>query len=375
MKLMAILVLLAGPAAAQPLQNRLLIATSTDGLAWQRTNIVFCDSADVPDAVLAPDGRVFVYYQGLWTHTVDGIMVGMSPDGISDWTFYQVEIPGTAGWPGRPCDPDIIVRGDTFRLYFTGDPTGDMQPETYSAVSADGVHFSQDNGIRFQIPGSPVLDPSLLRTGDTLQYFAGGAPQGANWHAHSMDGLTFTRRPDFFLDTLLMANGISAPGGGYRFYTFVGFVPHPRIRSVYSPDDTSWSTDPDDRLVLDTMSGLESQYVKDPAVVFKDSLYLMYYVTRKPAAGVADRMPRGVSRKRPDIGPNPCRGMLLIRLMPDASGRAPDLSVFDPAGRLILTRALEPSNPRTLVLDLRSFPSGIYFCRCAGVVQPVALLY
>ncbi|MEO0052252.1 MAG: hypothetical protein ABIK11_06945, partial [candidate division WOR-3 bacterium] len=204
---------------AQPLQHRLLIATSDDGLNFTRLNLVVVDSGDVPDAAIGPGQLVYLYYQGLWTPTYDGIMVAISQDGISNWQYHQVRIAGTEGWRGRPCDPDVIIFGDTFRLYFTGDPAGDMLPETYSAVSRDGINFTLEPGFRFQVSGSPVLDPSLLQTGDTLNYFAGGAPPGENWHAHSTDGLNFTPRPNLIADSLMMANGIRVLGG-YRFYCF-----------------------------------------------------------------------------------------------------------------------------------------------------------
>ncbi len=271
----------AGPLAAQPLQNYVLKAVSADGLSWERLNEVFVHHADVPDAVIGPDGQVYVYFQGLWTPTQDGILVGISPDGLGGWTFHQVTITDTQGWLGRPCDPDVIVSGNTWRLYFTGDPTGDMQPETYSAVSTDGVHFTRETGVRFAVAGGQVLDPSLLWAGGTLQYFAGGAPPGQNWHAHSADGLNFTQQPNFSAAGLMMANGLALPGSGYRFYGFAN-VAQGGIRSLYSPDGEGWTVESGYRLELDTSHGLESTYVKDSAVVFKDNTYYMYYVTRIP---------------------------------------------------------------------------------------------
>ncbi len=269
------------PLSAQPLQNYLLKAVSSDGLTWQRLNEVLVYHADVPDAVLGPNGQVCVYFQGLWTPIHDGIMVGISPDGLGNWTFDQVPIVGTEGWPGRPCDPDIIVTGNAFRLYFTGDPTGDMKPETYSAVSTDGIHFTREAGVRFAVAGSQVLDPSLLWTGGTLQYFAGGAAPGQNWHAHSSDGLTIVQQANFSAEGLMMANGLALPGSGYRFYGFPN-TPRGGIRSLYSDDGESWTVEPGWRLQLDVSNGLESVYVKDSAVVYKDNTYYMFYVTRIP---------------------------------------------------------------------------------------------
>ncbi|MEO0084553.1 MAG: hypothetical protein ABIJ94_02360, partial [candidate division WOR-3 bacterium] len=218
---------------AQPLQNRILIARSYDGLNFQKLNLVFCDSADVPDAIIGPSGAVYVYYQGLITPWIDGIKVAISDNGIDGWQHFQVNIPNT-NWPGKPCDPDVVMFGDTFRLYFTGDPINDGKPETYSAVSLDGINFTKENGIRFEVPGYPVLDPSLLWTQDTLQYFAGGAPQNYNWHAHSTDGLNFIPQPNFNINNLMLANGIALNTGGYRFYCFSNQPIDRNIRSIYS---------------------------------------------------------------------------------------------------------------------------------------------
>jgi len=269
---------------AQPLQNRILIATSSDGLVWTKLNQVFADNADVPDALIGPNGNVYVYYQGLWTPTQDGIMVAISADGLTNWTHYQVSIPGTQTWPGKSCDPDILVEGTTFRLYFTGEPNGDGSPESYSATSTDGINFTLESGIRFQIGGSMVLDPSLLKAGSTYQYFAGGAPPGYNWHAHSTNGLTFVQQPDFSAENLLMANGLSVTGG-YRWYAFVSNQPTAGIRSLFATDGENWTVESGYRLEYDPANPYENHHVKDPAVAYKNSLYIMYYVSYKPLPG------------------------------------------------------------------------------------------
>ena len=54
------------------------------------------------------------------------------------------------------------------------------------------------------------------------------------------------------------------------------------IQSISSSDGITWSLDPGVRLQRDASNSLEGMYVKDPAVIFKDSIYIMYYVTRKP---------------------------------------------------------------------------------------------
>ncbi len=353
--------------SAQPLQNHILIATSTNSLDFQRQNIIFCDSGDVPDAVIGPDSQVYVYFQGLWTPTVDGIMVGISPDGLSNWQFHQVQIPGTGSWPGKPCDPDIILKNDTFRLYFTGDPYNDWRPETYSAISFDGIHFVLEPGVRFEIAGEPVLDPSLLWTGDTLQYFAGGAPPGENWHAHSQDGINFIQQPNFMAESLMLANGIAILGG-YRFYGFRNMPPG-GIRSLYSSDGENWTVDPGFRLEIDPTNGLESLYVKDPAVVFKDTVFIMYYVTRRPSTGIKELEQSPIKNFLFESSPNPFSNFTIITYQLQAVTKV-SLKIYDAVGQKVRTLVDSPQSQGiySVVWDGKDSSgkevlTGIYFCQ------------
>lgn len=266
-------------AKSQPLQNHLLIATSTDGLNFKKLNKVLFDFGDVPDAVVSSSGNVYVYFQGIVEPLHDIIVVGISSNGIDNWSFQAIKIFGIENWKVRPCDPDIIYKDGIFRLYFTGDPTNDRIPETYSATSSDGINFSLENGFRFSGDTFPVLNPSLLWIADTLHYFAGGKSPTMNWHAVSTDGLQFKKLNDFFAYGLMMSNGIHVDSV-YRFYGFSNSPPQ-NIRSISTLDGKVWTSDPGIRLELDPTNILESNYVKDPAIVFKDSLYIMYYVTRK----------------------------------------------------------------------------------------------
>jgi len=318
---------------AQPLQNRVLIATSQDGLNFQKSNIIFCDSADVPDAVIGPSGSVYVFYQGLITPWIDGIKMAISSNGVNNWQYHQVIIPGTGNWPGKPCDPDVIVKGDTFRLYFTGDTINDGTPETYSAISIDGINFIRENGVRFEVPNNPVLDPSLLWTGETLQYFAGGAPQGFNWHAHSTNGLTFIQQPNFYVNNLMMANGISINSGGYRFYGFSNNPNQPGIRSIYSIDGRNWTLDSGIRLQVDSLSLLEYLYVKDPAIVYKDSIHIMYYVTRKRTSAV-EQFFIGSDIEPMKITPNPSRN-IITTISPLLKNPDARLKIYNSLGKVI----------------------------------------
>ncbi len=350
-----ILLIAVASSVADPKENRLLIATSPDGLVWTRQNQVFYDSADVPDAAIGPGNRVYLYFQNFQQPDMNRIYVGFSTDGLTGWIFGSTVISGTEYWPGVPCDPDIIVRGDTFRLYFTGDPYGDGQPETYSATSFDGMNFMVDSGVRFQVPGASVMDPSLLWAGGTCRYFAGGAPLGENFRAHSSDGISFTQDPNFSMDSLLMANGLAVPGG-YRFY---GFKQQGGIKSMFSTDGVNWTLDSGYRLELDTTSGLESEYVKDPAVVKTSSGYIMYYVTKIPPSDVSEGTGKPLSF---EVYPNPARDIIGINLsLPDKGPCS--VRLYDPAGKMLREITLQETNVRDCTIALSDIPPGVYFLR------------
>jgi len=340
---------------AQPTQNRILIATSQDGLNWQKLNIIATDSGDVPDAVIGPSGAVFLFHQGLITPYIDGIKVGVSQNGINNWQFYQVQIPGTANWPGKPCDPDVIMFGDTFRLYFTGDPINDGHPETYSAVSLDGINFVRENGVRFEVLNNSVLDPSLLRTCDTLQYFAGGAPAGQNWHAYSLDGLNFIQQPNFSIAGLMMANGITVTTGGYRFYCFNNLPNDRNISSIFSTDGQNWMLEVGYRLLYDSTNPLEYLYIKDPAVVYKDSIYIMYYVSRKRPTAVKE-INYQTQMHLLNIFPNPASRTLAIA-SPLLKNYDVKVKVYNALGRTI--KEINSLNKEQVTINISE--KGIFF--------------
>jgi hypothetical protein len=356
---------------AQPLQNRLMIATSPDGLVFTKLNLIAYDSADVPDAVVSATGEVFLYFQGIQSPAHDIIMVGRSPDGLDNWVFRPVRIAGMESWKVRPCDPDVIAHDGIFRLYFTGDPTDDKIPETYSAVSGDGIHFTLENGARFSGGGSPALDPSLLWIGDTLHYFAGGGGMNWNWHAVLTDGLNFDRRANFSVSEMMMSNGIPA-GSGYRFYGFTNRPPQ-NIQSIYSADGEVWTKDPGIRLERDAQYPLEGNYVKDPAIVFKDSQYIMYYVTRKPEfSGVGEPDGSAPSGALLRIHPNPASASTTISFELRSSTRV-YIAVYDLLGRerTRLVDAEMSAGEHEALFDASRLPGGMYFCRlrAEGVME------
>jgi hypothetical protein len=76
---------------------------------------------------------------------------------------------------------------------------------------------------------------------------------------------------------------------------------------------------------------------------------------------VADGSTFDIRHSSFDIVPNPCRGLLRVRLTSSLPPSIPSsLSIFDPSGRRVLTRTLDPLNPSSLDIALNS---GIFFVK------------
>lgn len=276
-------------AVSGPWYERLVLATSPDGLTWTHTFKIISDQAAVPDMIVDPQGRTRIYYVD-WGN--GNILVCAVNTHDSTWIYRRVKIDGLPNTKPDPVDPDVQLLPDgNYRLYFTRSESG-QAPATYSAISSDGINFTFEPGVRFAVTGKNVLDPSTIRIGDSTHYFAGGLL--GNYHAVSADGLTFLRRPDVIVAgrDIKFSNGISVPGG-YRFYGFDNQPPK-NILSMFSTDGYQWALEPGIRLGVDPTSGIESEYAIDAAVAqLPDSSYLMVFVTLIPEAttGAVDWKP------------------------------------------------------------------------------------
>ncbi|MBI2899094.1 MAG: hypothetical protein HYY17_02850 [Planctomycetes bacterium] len=276
----------AGPADHGPWSNRLMVATSPDGLNFTRTYEVISDQADVPDLVIDSQGWLRLYYLG-WTVGTENnkVVVAISTDGGGTWAYKRVNLSGFTGM-SSPVDPDVqLLSSGTFRMFVTSDPNDGAGPRTYLAEGTDGINFSKV-GVAFSVPGKAVLDPTTLQTGAGWHLFAGGSVSapGANWHATSADGKNFAyvgEQSFTYVGTpCAVSNGLAVPGG-YRFYGFTQAASS--IVSFFSADGETWTSEPGTRLTLDTASGLEAHGVKDAAVIrLANGTYLMVYVTEIP---------------------------------------------------------------------------------------------
>jgi len=262
----------------------------TDGTAELLTTF---DHADVPTVARLADGRIVAAFQGYppdRPQDLDRVAVRFSSDEGRSWTAAQpIAVTGMDAGLAPPFDPTLVPLPDgRVRLYFTSHPGSDEKPgqtAIHSAVSADGMRFDFEPGVRFCVEGRVVIDCAAALhggkfhlvvpdNGTPAEFLArrqvGEPPIGGNgYHATSVDGLTFQRAADLPLTPVrnrwfgnLLSDG--------RTLSFFGTGPGPW--PMTSADGFAWNAAPNPM----RMPGL------DPAVLMLKDGARLVLSTRAP---------------------------------------------------------------------------------------------
>jgi len=188
-----------------------MIARSADGITFS-TPEVFQDSSGVPSVIRWRGDTLIAVFQ--WfrkpdpSPTWDRVAVRFSFDNGWTWTSpVPVIISGMPANFQRPFDPVLsVINSDSLRIYFSssnGYPAGqgDSIIDTYSARSADGIHYFFEPGPRVDKRNNRVIDPAVIYFKSMWHYLAPiGAPQEGAFHCISMDGINYTPVPDIVSD-------------------------------------------------------------------------------------------------------------------------------------------------------------------------------
>lgn len=260
-----------------PGEFRLLMATSADGLTFRPTGRLILDQANVPDLVLGDDNLLYLYFTGWQLGDKTNVTaLALSPDFGQSWVFKHLDISGRSG------DPDVVRLADgTFRLYLTTN-VGPKKLGIRYMDSPDGIHFGEAQ-TAFSLE-SNVVDSTTFRWEQTWHMFVLDAQRPEQWHATSADGKLFqlAGKTQFTADGAgyIVSNELKT-AAGYRLYGFN--IPKRNFRVFSSSDGSNWTVEKEITLAFDPKSPLESQYIKDPAVIqLPDGSFLMVYVTRIP---------------------------------------------------------------------------------------------
>jgi hypothetical protein len=204
--------------------------------------------AGVPTLARLADGRLIAAHQYFPADNdadFDKVAVHFSSDDGKTWTAPRVI--GLTGLPDGmrfPFDPTLVPLPDgRVRLYFTsvrGRRIDVNPPAIYSAISANGLDFAVEPGVRFAVEGRQVIDCAVVLHNGMFHLYSpdngvvgAGGPEGRGplpnpaaappsfsaYHATSADGLTFTRQPDVTLgEGLRWLGNAQSEGDAIRFF-------------------------------------------------------------------------------------------------------------------------------------------------------------
>lgn len=268
-----------------PWTTRVMLATSTNGLDFQRLHFVLSDQAGVPNVIVDHEQRARVYYVDFGNGNILACAVQRDANNFTNWNYRRVHISGLPERPAAaPVDPCMVSLPDgRFRLYF-------MQaaplPSIYSAISSNGFDFTKEDGVRFSASPQPCFDPVVLKTKDAWQLWAG--PDG-KFSARSRDGLNFTNTGELRIENARFMPWSAAAlpkNGGYRLYgNFLGPGEWSGgVSSVFSRDGNTWQREPGIRLSLDgSRYPLESRISPDNGcALLTNGTWLMAYLAVIP---------------------------------------------------------------------------------------------
>ncbi len=289
-----------------PWNNALRMAWSSDGVTFGPST-VFQDSAGVPSVISWKGDTLIAAFQ--WFRepkpslTWDRVAVKFSYDGGLSWTEPDpIVVQGIPSNYQRPFDPTLVrFEGDSLRIYFSssdGLPMGglDAQVNTYSAISADGIHYTFESGARVDISDKPVIDPAVIYFKDTWHYTAPiGAPQDGAYHYISSDGIQFQQLS-------------SIPSDNVHNWTGNLFIENDNELRFYGSGPMVWYNSSQDG---STWNGFVATNIKggDPSVVrTAGGQYLLIYVGPPFATSImVDDQSRAVR-----IYPNPVLSTLYV---------------------------------------------------------------
>ena len=254
-----------------PYYHDISIASSEDGLNFEKEDRILIEKASVPDAVLLPNGRIMLYAVDGGGRSNSGLLVGISDDYGESWDFGSLQMEGLSEDITIAADPEITYLEDgTFRLYFIGfviSPGNSPQynpvaNQILSAISSDGIHFSVEDGVRFSEINA--TDPDIVNINDTwFMYLSQGPKLMATT---SLDAMDFT-----YLKSIRergsVSNTVQSDENLWRqFYCNNG------IMSATSTDGSIWQDDSGIRLVPE-----EGEFICDPVPIKTDNGWILIY--------------------------------------------------------------------------------------------------
>ena len=267
-----------------PWATRVMLATSTNGLDFQRLHFVVSDQAGVPNVVIDHEQRARVYYIDFGNRNVLACATQRESGTLTNWIYRRVNIAGLPDARARSVDPAVVTLSEhRYRLYYMH---ATPAPSIYSAIATNGVDFVKEDGIRFNANPQSVFDPIVLKLEKEWLLWGGG---DQTFSARSTDGFNFSSTGAFRVENtrfMPWSAAALANKGGYRLYgNFLGPGEWGGgVSSVFSRDGKTWKREPGIRLSLDgSRYALESQIGPDNGcALLPNGTWLMAYLATIP---------------------------------------------------------------------------------------------
>ncbi len=330
-----------------PWENPLKISESTDGIIFHNERI-FQDSAGVPCVIRWKGDTLICAFQ--WfrqpqnSPTWDRVAVKFSFDNGSNWTQpVPIVINNFPVNYQRPFDPTLTVVNDSIRIYYSssdGMPSGglDSSINTYSAISIDGIHYTFEQGARYDHPSNRVIDPAVIYFNGQWHYASpSGAPQDGAYHCTSPDGINFQLQGNYASDPMhnWTGNFMIPDSSQLRFYGSGQYIWYNT-----SSDGTSWQG-----YVNTNLAGGDPGVIKTGA-----SNYIAVYVGQPYLTGI-NITEDYFSDVR--LFPNPLTEKIFLNSDRNSSF---DYKLYTTCGALLNTGFFSKDNP----IDLAIFSPGVY---------------
>jgi hypothetical protein len=252
-----------------PYRDKVSFATSIDLLNWTDSGMILANHASVPGAIYK-DGTIYVYFVDV---SEDGKpeQLGLirSEDNGTTWSSKEYVIFNGIG-NKVPVDPaPFLLDNESIRLYYFDineqriSPNPEATNKIYSAISTDGIHFAQEDGVRFERKG--IFDPDVIKVNNTWRMYVGDIAGNMVISAVSSDGLSFTEEGTAF-------DGGAVPDVFFKnniYYLYTAGIDISNSQNGASFTKTSYSF----RLL--------EKITADPSVIELDNgTYVMLYKTK-----------------------------------------------------------------------------------------------
>lgn len=223
---------------AGPYFHQIYSASSSDGLNWRFDDRKLLDHASVPAAIVTPEGKLRIYYVDA-SQAPENTNCAESSDGGVTFTVLGCTIANRAN--DKALDPSIVLLPDgRYRLYYYAsrqDPNTQDQHSIYSAISSDGIHFTQEQEV-FKREG--LVDPDVFQVGNEWLMYVFSLKEGATIIAHSSDGLNFIYHGLLGLRDWGTTAPVKLDDGGLRLYAF-NQRGNQAVGSFVSSDALNWT--------------------------------------------------------------------------------------------------------------------------------------